>query len=293
VKIIALLIIIILSACISAPEPAPQQAVFATANNTITPSPVPSPTLDYLATAQAERDTAVNAAEAARRAELDAQQGEIYAQETSQMVQLAALQITATMGAQTIELAAIRATDNVVGATRQADQRLMWQAQASATAQAPAFMLRAAQAEADANNAQIKGVLQPLASLILSISALGMVVVFWAAIAGRQHPEIVTIEQSLPVTHIHTAQVSERIDPPDRTPEQWSSWSTWMLAGGSASVAEWETSVSPFRGSEYRMGVYKWAVKNKMIAIVNRIQVLTDRGREYCTAHAPPSPGMD
>lgn len=290
-KIITLLAILSLTACTSTPTPAPVQAVFATANNT--PSPVPSPTQDYLATAQVERDTAVNAADAARRAELDAQQGEIYAVQTAQSANIIALQATMTLGAQSLELAAMRITEGMVGATRQAAAITDRNNQATATAQAPALMLAAKQAEGKAQAASTNALIEPWLKLLTMASIIGAIALVGVAIIGRQPPEIVTVEQSLPVTHIHTEQVSERIDPPACTAEQWQSWATWMLAGGSASVAEWETSISPFRGSEYRMGIYKWAVKNKMIAIVNRIQVLTDRGREYCQAHTTPAPQMD
>ncbi len=288
-KIIALLIIIILSACTSTPTPEPKQVI--APRETASPSSVPSPTIDFLATAQTEKANAVSAAEAARRAELDAQQGEIYAVQTAQAANIAEMQATMTINAQTIEIAAIRATENSVNATRQAAVIVDRNNQATATAQAPALLLIAKQAEGKAQAASMNALIEPWLKLLTLISIIGVIGLAGVVIAGRQPPQVVTVEQPLPVTHIHTARVTERIEPPACTPEQWQSWSTWMLAGGSASVAEWETSISPFRGSEYRMGVYKWAVKNRMIAIVDRAQVLTDRGRDYCRAHTNPSPG--
>lgn len=287
-KIIALLIIIILSACTSTPTPEPKQVI--APRETVSPSPVPSPTLDYLATAQAERDTAVNAADAARRAELDAQQGEIYAVQTAQSANVEALRATMTLGAQSLEIASLRVTEDMLSATRQSAAISDWQNRATATAQAPALMLAVKQAEGKAQAASMNALIEPWLKLLTLISIIGAISLIGIAIVGRQPPQIVTVEKPLPVTHITRGTVTEVISPPECTSVQWDAWSRWMLGGGSAALDEWEYSGSPFRGSEYRLGIYKWAVKNKMIAIVNRAQVLTDRGREYCQAHLTPSP---
>lgn len=256
---------------------------------TSTPGPTGTSTPDLVATAEIERDAAIAAADVARRAELDAQQISVYAQQTADGAQIAALNATMTLGAQTIQLASIHATDNSVSATRQAAAITDRNNAGTVTALAPQQLLAAKKTEAEAETAKMRAYVQPVASLILSIAALGMTIVFAVAIAGRQPAQVVEVETASGpgVTHIDKRYVTEVIDAPFCTAEQWQSWSTWMLAGGSASVAEWETSISPFRGTEYRLGLYKWAVKNKMIAIVDRVQVLTDRGREYVTAHSP------
>ncbi len=261
-----------------------QAAIMAVVETSTLAGPTGTPTSDLVATAQLERDAAIVAADASRRAELDAQQMLVYAQQTAESVQIAALNATMTLGAQTIQLASIHATDNAVSATRQAAAIADRNNSATATAVAPARLLAAKQQAAAAETARMSAYVSPVANLILSISAFGFVIVFGMAIRGRQEPQYI---EAPAVTHIHRGNVISVIEGPPCTAEQWRAWATWMQAGGSAAVGDWETASSPFRGTEYRLGLYRWAVKNKMIAIVDRVQVLTDLGREYVTAHSP------
>jgi hypothetical protein len=262
-----------------------------TATSTITPIPA-TPTLDYLSTAQAEKAQAVTAADVSRRNELDAQQAAlvaqqaaIYAQQTADGAQVAALQLTATLGAQEIERSAISATAGSVAATRQAASITDWNNRMTATVQAPSLMLTAAHAESQAAMAKYDGPVRAVSSVLFGLASVGLVVVMGFAIRGRQPAEIITEMAPLPVAHIHTSpSEAERVEPPPCTEQQWHAWSWQMLNGGSAAVGEWETFGSPFVGTEYRLGVYKWAVKHKMIGIdgPSKRQVLNDKGTAFC-----------
>lgn len=267
------------------------------ASSTITPIPA-TPTLDYLATAQAEKAAAVNAADVSRRNELDAQQAAlvaqqaaIYAQQTADGAQIAALQLTATLGAQEIERSAISATAGSVAATRQAASITDWNNRMTATVQAPSLMLTAAHAESEAAMAKYDGPVKAISGVLLGITGVGLVIVMGLAIAGRQPPVVITEAVSeLPPAHIHVNATTTEYTTPPCTPEQWFEWSGAMQTGASAAIGEWERASSPFVGTEYRLGLYRWAVKQKLIEVVSGKQVLSAWGRQFCEEYITPSP---
>jgi PBP1b-binding outer membrane lipoprotein LpoB len=172
-------------------------------SETLTPSPVPSPTVDFMLTAQvlnnaalaksaqADRDQAAAAVQSANA--LGTQQAAIN---TVQAANLAVLQLTATLAQQAKEIAVINVTiqaGNIAQANANAEQ-IKAQADADAKERAwqdasPTRTFVAAKAQTDANNYSLKVALGQWGTLLVMIAIILFLVMVILMILRGFHPD--------------------------------------------------------------------------------------------------------
>jgi len=284
-----------------------------TPENTLTPSPVPSPTLDLVATSQILVSDAQQKSLALQQQAVETQQAAVNAMGTAQAINLAALQVTQVIGAQEVELAKINERiqqGNIKAANANAayvaTQTWSDGIKATWTAAAPEREAQSIIAMADAKNAELQGAIKPIGQIvaILAILAFLVLCVFLTirhnqdvrlTILREENPAVIDNQpaKTIPVTWIKKQNTAARIDPPPCTDAQWAAWCEWMLNSGSGSIATWTYKGSPFVGNDYRHNMHEWAIKYQVMAVIDGEQKLTEKGIEYCEAHKPPSPAQE
>lgn len=310
----------------SGPVDAPQSAqalaavVTPSPERTLTPSPVPSPTIDLPMTAQvlsnaasdkiaqANRDMA-----AAELVKVDAANTQISAVATVQAANLAVLQLTATLAEQNKQVAVLNMTiqaGNILQAKANTEyldaQTNQLKVKATWTAEAPAREAQSIIAMSDAKNAELQGAIKPIGQVVILLAVLAFLVLcVFLTIRHNQDVRLTILREenpapfevqpknTIPATWIKKENTAKLIEPPPCTNEQWAAWCEWMLNGGSGSIATWTYKGSPFVGSDYRYNMHEWAIKYQVMAVIDGEQKLTEKGIEYCEAHKPPSPAQE